>query len=364
MTYRKSHFSIHVLLIIVSMMATMNIAAQIKPVWSSLPALPDDKGWAGMYAGVSKGLLFCMGGANFPGKPPWEGGKKKWYDHIYMLSAGGSWTKLSVKLPEPMGYGAFVSYRDAIILIGGGNEHHYLNQVLVYTWTGKTLELRKYPDLPTPLANMTGALVGHLIVVAGGNTKSEGPAAKICYGLDLENVSEGWFALDPWPGAERSFPVSAGYKGQFYLFSGETVGTNASGEKFSQVLQDGYRLSLYRKGDQWAGRWQTLAPMPKGISAGASPLPVLENKYMVFWGGVDALTRLQKDPVHFPGISRDVLLYDPGKDSWIYAGPEKGTVARVNLPVIYWNDQWIYIGGETGPGVRTNAVTILKNNLN
>ena len=39
-----------------------------------LAELPDAEGWAGMFAGVSNGVLIVGGGANFPEKPLWEGG--------------------------------------------------------------------------------------------------------------------------------------------------------------------------------------------------------------------------------------------------------------------------------------------------
>jgi len=34
--------------------------------WKQLPSLPDEEGFAGMYAGVSNGALLAAGGANFP----------------------------------------------------------------------------------------------------------------------------------------------------------------------------------------------------------------------------------------------------------------------------------------------------------
>ena len=51
--------------------------------WSSLAELPDEKGVAGAFAGVSggdpqSGVLIVAGGANFPGQPPWAGGTKAW----------------------------------------------------------------------------------------------------------------------------------------------------------------------------------------------------------------------------------------------------------------------------------------------
>ena len=51
--------------------------------WSTLAPLPDEKGVAGAFAGVSgrdpeSAALIVAGGANFPGQPPWAGGTKAW----------------------------------------------------------------------------------------------------------------------------------------------------------------------------------------------------------------------------------------------------------------------------------------------
>src|SRR4051794_14537917 len=55
--------------------------------WKQLPSLPDAEGFAGSFAGVSNGALLVAGGTNFPGKKPWEGGAKVWYDTVYVLES-------------------------------------------------------------------------------------------------------------------------------------------------------------------------------------------------------------------------------------------------------------------------------------
>ncbi len=180
--------------------------------------------------------------------------------------------------------------------------------------------------------------------------------------LDLEHIDEGWSELPSWPGSERILPVCASHKGKFYLFGGETVELNAVNESYRHILNDAYSLAPYKSNGQWTSLWRSLSPIPKGISAGANPLPVLENSKIVFWGGVDALTALHTDPKTHPGISKDILLYSISTDSWEYAGREEGIAARVTLPVVYWNGHWTYIGGEVKPGFRSNAIYKISNN--
>jgi N-acetylneuraminate epimerase len=338
------------------MMIVSETLAQPAIQWSELPVLPGGKGWAGMYAGVSHNNLIVMGGANFPDKYPWEGGKKKWSDEIYVLQKGKSWEKLAEKLPVPSGYGVSVSYKNKIILVGGSNENGHLNRVVGFEWDGKTLQNSVYPDLPIPLANMAGQLVNDLIVIFGGMESPTGVALKKCLALDMNDLSKGWFELEAWPGAERLFPVCTYYKGQSYLFGGETTAVNSLGNKYRSILLDCFSLALTKENGSWKAAWKKLATMPRGMSAGGTILPVLNNDRFLFWGGVDAVTGSYKTPATHPGIIQSLLYYFPETDSWEYIGEQTKIASRVTLPVVHWNDQWWYISGEVKPGIRTPTV--------
>lgn len=338
------------------MISTIKSNNNVVSNFTSIPSLPGDEGWAGMYAGESNGILFCFGGVNFPDKRPWEGGEKKWYDNIYMLTEGELWNRLPDRLPFPLAYGVSVSYKNQIILIGGNNEIGYSDKVFGYQWNGRNLDYRDFPPLPVPLANMAGTSVDNLIIVAGGSCSLTSKARKTCYLLDLDQIDEGWSEIPSWPGYERVLPVCASHSGKFYLFGGETVKSNAFGIEYRYILDDAYSLTVYKSHGKWTALWRSLSRMPKGMSAGASPLPVLNSGKIVFWGGVDAVTALYTDPITHPGISKDILTYTINEDSWAYAGKEEGVAARVTLPVVRWNGQWIYISGEVKPGFRTNTV--------
>lgn len=337
-----------------------DIFSQTKPVLTLLASLPDKEGWAGMYGGVSNGILFCMGGTNFPDKRPWEGGRKKWSDAIYMLQDGKVWVEIKEKLPSPLAYGVSVSYGEDIIIIGGSRENQYSEKVMAYKWEENSMQTLNYPDLPVPLAYMAGTLVDHLIIVYGGSSGPAGKGLSVCYALDLENITGGWFELPSCPGRERILPVCAAHNNRFYLFSGETVSINADNKQFRHILNDAFRLTPHYSDGQWSGSWEELALMPRGVSAAGSPVPVMENGTIVFWGGVDAHTALYKDPISHPGIPKEILFYHPETDLWENGGEIKDTVARVTLPIVHWNNQWVYIGGETKSGFRTNTVCSIK----
>lgn len=321
-----------------------------------LPDLPDKMGWAGMYGGVSKNILFCMGGANFPDGPPWDGGRKKWYDDIYLLQAG-EWRMIGEKLPLPLAYGASVSYDDKIIVIGGNNHTGYFNVAFSCAWDGERMHFEDLPALPVSLAHMAGSVVKSMVVVAGGNCYPGGAAIRKCYALDMENISDGWFEMPDIPGEGRIDPVCAIYKNEFYLFSGITFGPDDGKEKIRRALNDGYKLSISRLETEWSGNWKALSRMPRGVAAAGNPLPVFENGKMLFWGGVDDESILHKDPPSHPGFSGNLLLYDAAFDTWSDREQVWDIDPRATLPVVYWNDWWIFISGEIRPGMRTNNVT-------
>src|SRR5690606_34878782 len=162
---RKAHFSkIKGIILFLIAIILLNPLASIGQIqhqlkWEELPPIPDKEGFAGMFAGVSNDALICMGGANFPEKMPWEGGLKKWYDHIYILEKNAtSWKLAKETLPLPLGYGVSVSYNDQIIFVGGSDNRQHYASTYSLAYKNGTIKIDTLVPLPFPLANMSGAL--------------------------------------------------------------------------------------------------------------------------------------------------------------------------------------------------------------
>lgn len=355
MTFRKIF-----LFISLSFLQASSVTGQKPFTWISLGDLPDKEGFAGMFAGVSDGQLFCMGGANFPWKRPWEGGVKKWYSNIYKLNSSGEWVKLNDTLPVPLAYGVSISRNNKIYLIGGNTDNVHTNKVFTFQWTGSRMQRQDFPSLPLPLANMAGAIIDNLIIVAGGSSSPTGTPLRKCFGIDLDAVARGWFELPAWPGPERSYATCAVAGNKFYLFSGERVGINSKNEKFRYILQDAYCFTPKKENGRWYGSWKVIAPLPKGAAAAGNPVPVLKDGTIVLSGGVDAVTALHTHQPTHPGINRDIQLYNPKDDSWQITVNSDTIPARVTLPIVFWNNQWVFISGEIKPGVRTNKIILIK----
>lgn len=346
------------LLTYISIYSYSTMAQNSPIIWSSFPSIPDNHGFASMYAGVTNGTILAMGGANFPEKFPWEGGTKKWYDHIYAFT-GNQWQLLPDKLPEASGYGVTVSYNNKVILAGGSTATHHLRSVFSYEWVGGKLIKSDLPSLPEPLALMSGNLLGDCLVLMGGsNGPTDSPLQKI-YLLDFKNLNAGWQQLEAWPGPERVLPASSVYKDRIYLMGGETTALNAYGEKFRNILLDNYELKLVKINGKWQSRWKKMAIMPRGVTA-AGTLPHIRPDRLLLWGGVDGVTAQYRTQATHPGIVRTMLYYYPDNDSWEYILEQNDYPARVTLAVIPYQSSWLYISGEVRPGVRTPTVVEVK----
>lgn len=350
----------YILLLLFMLFSSTSKSQQMSDI-KAFPSLPNTEGMAGMFAGQSNGHLFCMGGANFPEKKPWEGGKKKWYDEIYLFSEEKEWIKLGIKMPGSLAYGVSVEYKNEIILVGGNDERDFHSAVTGMKWNGKDFDYKPYPALPVPLANMAGALVDHMIIVAGGTSAFTGAPLNTIYLLDLEDLSSGWIAMPTWPGSGRTQPVGGSFGGSFYLFSGEMAGLDHLGKPERKMLQNAFRFTPVKKNGQWSGNWDALPLMPRAATASANPVPVTKEGSFIFWGGVDAEKALHKDPTTHPGIDQKIFSYSTGTKTWSFLGSEMQFDARVTLPAVLWKGYWLYISGEIKPGIRTHKIVGIKN---
>ena len=133
---------------------------QLSLEWKRLADLPDVEGFAGSYAGVSNGALIVCGGANFPEKPLWEGGPKRWTDRVYVLPAGEPGWKDASPLPKPLGYGATATLPQGVMLIGGSNAEGAVADCYMLTWDGSDVSCKAVAPLPTTLTGHAAAVMG------------------------------------------------------------------------------------------------------------------------------------------------------------------------------------------------------------
>ncbi|GEP90658.1 Kelch motif-containing protein [Chitinophaga terrae (ex Kim and Jung 2007)] len=336
--------------------------------WDTLPEVPDSTGFAGSFAGTSHGALIVAGGSNFPnGGTPWNGGKKTWYDHVFVMEKpGGTW-RLAGKLPRPLGYGVSVCDNEGLICIGGSNADGHYGDVFRVVWEAGRMRIDTLPALPVPLANTCGAKVQDRIYVAGGlRQPADDTAVNDFYMLDL-SVGDSlahWQQLPSWPGEARMLSVAGAAGNNFYLFSGTALHAGKRG-----YLRDAYR---YNPGSGWSH----CAALPAAVVAAPSPAWHPGNNQLVIFGGDDGkdAARAAELRERHPGFSNKVLVYDTEADSWEVQGeiavqrnadaitnPNGSIWAPVTTTLVDWNGMVVLPGGEVRPGTRTpHVITATK----
>jgi N-acetylneuraminic acid mutarotase len=310
-----------------------------------LKPLPDAEGFAGAFAGVSHGVLLVAGGANFPDKKPWNGGKKVWHDTIFALEKpDGDW-KAAGKLPRPLGYGVSVSHRDGVICVGGSDMDRHYADVFRLEWKAGSVARTELPPLPEPVANLCGGRIGDTLYVAGGLAKPDATEPLKCfYAMDLAATSPKWRKLDPWPGRPRMLAVAANAGGSFCLVGGvDLVIKNGKAER--QYLKDGF---VYHPDTGW----KPMPDLPHPVAATASPAPFDDRGFLVLGG--DTGEHVATSPDKHPGFAKQILRFDIAQNKWHAAG--ELPAPRVTLPCVRWRDAWVLPSGEARPGDRSPDV--------
>ena len=318
--------------------------------WSQLPPLPDALGFAGAFAGVSGGALLVAGGANFPDKMPWEGGKKVWHDTVFALNkTNGAWRVVG-KLPRPLGYGVSLTTKQGVLCIGGSDAERHHAAVFLLLHSRAKLKLKPLPPLPVPLASGAGALMGEVAyVTAGADKPGEQSALNRFFALDLAKRKPAWQELEACPGEARILPVASAAEGVFYLAGGAALrATNGVVKRF--YLRDAWRFTPGQK-------WERLPDLPKPSVAAPSPAPVLDSTILLLGGDDGSLVGFQPLDQH-PGFPRTVQTFDLRSGQWTQFN---GLPApRAVQPMVEWQGRFVFPSGEVRPGVRSPEVWALQ----
>lgn len=319
--------------------------------WRPLEPIPDGKGFAGSFAGVSNGALIVAGGANFPDKPLWDGGSKRWHDTVFVLECPNASWKVAGRLPRPLGYGVSVTYRDGVICAGGSSEAGHSAAVFRLEWKRGRLVTTSLPDLRRPIANACGAVLDDVLYILGGQVAPDSTVALASvYMLDLSHPEKGWREAPPCPGGGRILATVAVADKALWLFGGASLHADGKGGASRTYLTDAWLFSL-TKG------WKRLAGLPRPVVAAPSPTAVVGRSIFVL-GGDDG-SKVGFTPVQkHPGFNTQVLRFDLESGRWEEAG--RMPSAQVTVPLVNWNKGWVMPGGEVRPGVRTPQVWFWK----
>ena len=326
------------------------------------------KGVSALYAGMLDDRLVMAGGCNFPHVPVADGGKKVFYDGIYVadLSEGTTldW-KLVGLLPEASAYGVSVVTEEGLICVGGNTATRSLSDVYRLSLKERVVQMDSLPSLPVTIDNMAGALLDNVLYIVGGNVN--GIPASSVYSLNLAKLDEGWKEEMPVPGNPRVQPVCAAQGGKLYVWGG--FSTAGEGREASLSV-DGYVYTPATK--EWK---QVATPVDEtgtSVSLGGGVALPLGEDAILCAGGVNkdiflqALQGIHKGkeyltrPVEWYQFNRKLLKYDVEEDKWSCLGDyEQG--ARAGAAMVSDGSSYYIISGELKPGIRTkdiNRITI------
>ncbi len=224
-------------------------------------------------------------------------------------------------------------------------------------WDQGEIKTATLPPLPTACTQMSGALLGDTIYVAGGiETPDAGQSLHSFWALDLSHDAgeRAWRELEPWPGPERMQGVAGVLDGSFFLLGGVRMTTDVTGQptRMTPYLRDAYR---YTPGPAGEGKWSAVSELPYPLAAAPSPAMPAGQTHLLLAGGVDG-SLFHADPRTHPGFKRDILAYHPVTDTWIKWGQLPDGSSRVTCPMTQWADGFVMVSGERAPGRRSPKV--------
>ena len=319
-------------------------------------------GFAGAINGISNNVLIVTGGANFPDKMPWEGGKKSYSKTIHVLKKCKdefTWIKeVNSVLAEPIAYCGTTSTDLGIVYVGGENENGLSNKSYVLKWNTakKEVETKSLPDFPLAIANIALTHIGNIVYA----------------------VNPQWKTLPKLPLALAN-SVAIAQKGKngtnIYVVGGRT--------KTDLGVSDLHNTTFVF--DVKKQSWETAATISDGInstnfSAGAG-VAIGSHSILIVGGdnGVvfnqietylsqiakaespeekaDLIAKKNKLVTNHPGFYNGILLYNTLTDQWSKVG-ELPFLPHVTTPAVLWDKKIILSNGEIKPGIRTPDVML------
>ncbi len=316
--------------------------------WFELPPLPGI-GVAGAFVGMVGDALVVAGGANFPEKPPWEGGTKRWHTDIWMLDhPEGKWVRAG-ELPAPRGYGAALASNGSLLCAAGSDSdrHHTDCWEMRRTGTDK-VSVKPVGELPAPLANPAWASHQNRLLIVGGQASPN--ATQALADITLLESRPGSVkvkALPSIPGDGRILAWAGHVQGRWWVGGGAALAPGPDGKPVRRLLRDCW--TLHPDFTAWDRRKDTTRPIV------APPNPVFESRgELVILPGDDGTLAGFSPPDKHPGFPRRTSRFHLSDNRW-QDDPDV-PFAQVTTGTARWRGMWVVASGEIRPGVRSPKI--------
>jgi SSS family solute:Na+ symporter len=352
--------------------------------WSEEQALPNSVGLNGAFIGKHNDALIFAGGTNFPKKPVWEGGQKKWNNSIYILTKNNgksTWKKAKKNLPKTLANGAAISTEQGLLCIGGDNEDGTYSDVFLLKWENDDIVIKELPSLPQPLSSMSATVIGDVVYLLGGQTEKGGATTSDFFTLNLKSSINRkqftWVKEPNFPAKHRMQAImvgqSNGHENCVYLFSGLSFDPDAL--PTYTMLDDVYEYNILNK--SWTQKKSIPSNGTPGINGGyiaaAQAIKEGDSHILIFGGAGGSKQFLQErmklmaenpsleaelkqlELLRNTRFSPTIWAYHTITDTWVKKG-ELPSSTPVVTTIVDWEGSLIIPGGEISPGVRTNKV--------
>lgn len=341
-------------------------------------------GFAGAINGIHKNGFFVTGGANFPDKMPWEGGKKKYADVIHVLEKKGEefvWnTNQKSKLPEPIAYCGVTSTQLGVVYVGGENELGLSNKSYLLKWKSAKSEvaIHKLPNFPKAMSNLALTHIGNVVYAIGGDEAT--CSSNHFYSLDLNVLKPQWKPLPHLPIALANAAVVVQETKEgiaIFVIGGRTKTALGISDLHNTTFVFNIKKQI----------WTTAALISDGtntINFSAGAAVALDHQSILLLGGDNGLvfhkietflsqiaqTNSTEEKAKLiteknvlntthQGFYKGLLLYNTLTNTWKKVG-ELPFLTPVTTTALYWDQAIILSNGEIKPGVRTPKIMIGK----
>ncbi|CAJ0593642.1 unnamed protein product [Cylicocyclus nassatus] len=269
---------------------------------------------------------------------PQPGNRRKCPRSPYFFVAGGASGTDEVEIYNPVGNETIAlpnmtkrmsfgmaTYNDMIYIVGGhnGEESRPFNSMQKFDFS--SLKWTTMPNMPTPRAHLSVAVLGSKLYACGGSTNRDHyhdrTTPEVTSTVEVFDFQRNMWATAPSMSIRRKDCAVAVLNDVLYVIGGHGDFVFESVERFCAA----------------ENRWERAPSMELGRRMAAAT--TLNNKIYVC-GGDDGRE-----------VLNTVIFFDPVSNCWSYAPPMQ--VARKNLSVLSYNNTIYAIGGE-------NASTTLR----
>ena len=372
-------------------MATTDAFSQKKEVnhvdWTTAAQLQNSDGslsigYAGPINGISNEVLIVSGGANFPDKMPWEGGKKSYSKTIHILEKCKdqyTWNnEVKSELPEAIAYCGSTSTDLGVVYVGGENENGLSNKSYLLKWNAakKEVEAKVLPDFPFAIANISLTHIGNTVYAVGGDEAAK--SSDFFASLDLNEANPQWKALPNLPLALANAVVIA-QKGKngvnIYVVGGRTkTASGISDLHNTTFVYDVKNQSWNTAATISDGKSSTNFSAGAGVAVGSHSVLIVGGDDGVVFHQIETylsqiaqagseelkaelIAKKNKLVTNHPGFFNGILLYNTLTNEWSKVG-ELPFLPHVTTPAVLWDKKIILSNGEIKPGIRTPNVML------